>query len=246
MLRAQLQITDQDARTIQTTPGNEYSGQTAYTKDGRVYVYSTAGASNLLAANLTIPAATTANHVNQTGTANAVGSTSITYTLGATDAAQDLYAGGYFAVNDTATQANVYRIKSNTLSNAANSRAITVVLDTDEPLTVATTTSSKFSLYPPPYKNLIQSPGDSAAYQVAGVPNVAVTATYAYWSQVGGYAAVLSDGIIGKGSGAIVSTGTAGAAVVEGTSTVTQRIGFAPEATVSAKWYPLVLTIRTA
>lgn len=242
MLRAPLQITDQDARTINAVKGNQYSGQTGYTLDGRAYVYGTAGAADLAVGKVNIPAATTSNHVNQTGVAFAIGTTSITYTVGATDAAANLYAGGYFSVNDGTGVAS-YRIKSNTLSNSANSRSITIILESDEGLTIATTTSSKFSLYPSPYLNQIVATA-SSSLQASGVANVLVTATYAFWAQTSGYAAVLSDGIIAKNVAGILSPSVGGAVVTEGTSGIVQRIAYAPEATVDAKYYPLVLTIR--
>lgn len=242
MLRSDIQITDQDARTIATPKGNEYTGQAAHTLDGRTYVYSTAGAVDLAAGKVNIPAATTSNHVNQTGVAYAIGTTQLTFTVGATDAAANLYAGGYFSVND-GTGPNTYRIRSNTLSNAANSRSITVTLESDEGLTVATTTSSKFSLYPSPYGSLVVATA-SSSLQAAGVANTAVTAAYGFWSQTSGYAAVLSDGIIAKNVAGILSPSVGGAVVTEGTSGIVQRIAYAPEATVDAKYYPLVLTIR--
>lgn len=243
MLRAQLQITDQDARSISAVKGQEYLGQVAHTLDGRAYTYAVAGASNLSAGKVTTAPATTANHVNQTGVAYAIGTTQLTFSIGGTAAAANLYGGGYFCVNDTATTGiNVYRIRTNTIS--AGSAPITVTLESDEGLTVATTTASKFSLYNSPFNFTIIAPGSSSSFQITGVPNVAVTATYAYWSQTAGYAAVLSDGIIAKNVSAIASPSVAGALVTEGTSGIVQRVAFAPEATVDAKYYPLVLTIQ--
>lgn len=244
MLRSQISITDQDARSIQSTAGNEYSGQTANTLDGRTYVYSQNGAVDLVPGKMNIPVATTSNHINQTGTANAIGTTTITYTVGATDIAVNQYAGGYFAINDTATTGvNLYRIKGNSISNAAGSRAVTITLFDDEPLIVATTTASKFSLYPSPYKGLVVATA-SSSLQAAGVSNITVTASYWFWTQTAGYATVLSDGVIAKNVSGILSPSVGGAVVTEGTSGVVQRIAYAPEATVDAKYYPLVLTIR--
>lgn len=245
MLRAQIQITDQDARSINANKGSEYIGQVAHTVDGRTFVYSIAGASNLAAGLLTIAPASTANHIDQTGTANAVGTAQITYTLGATAAAAGLYSGGYFSVAETATTGIITsRIRTNTLANSANSYSVTVTLEPDEGLPVATTTASKFSLLPSPYNFTIVAPGDSSSYQTSGVPNVAVTATYSYWSQTSGYATVLSDGIIAKNVAAILSPSVSGAVVTDSTSGIVNRIGYAPEATVSAKYYPVVLTIQ--
>lgn len=241
MLRTEISITDQDARTISVTKGGEYHGQVAHTQDGRTFVYSSAGATNLAAGLVTTGTSTTSNHVNQTGTANPVGTTSITFTIGGTAATANQYTGGQFVVNDGPGVCS-YRIRSNTAS--AGSAAITVVLENDEPLTVATTTSSKFSLYPSLYNATIVGPGNAATVVVNGVPNVAVTAAYFYWSQTSGDASVLSDGAITKNAGAIVSASVAGALTIEATTSVTQRVGFAPEATVDAKYYPVTLTIQ--
>lgn len=247
MLAARQQIYEQDARqtynpvsaltggvSTPTTP----LGTIAETPDGRVFQFALAGATTLAAGKLTTTPATTANHVTQTGTANAVSTTSVTYTIGATAATADFYKGGYFAVNVGPGQ-NLYNIAGNTAS--AGAAPITVRLN-DGGLTVATTTSSKFSLYPNPFSLTVITTA-AATQPCTGAPNVAVTNGYYYWSQVGGYCSVLSDGVIGKNSDAIVSASVNGAAVVEGTSTVTQRIGYAPEATVDTTYLPLVLTI---
>lgn len=243
MLAARQQIYDQDARTVflNANQGAQKVGQVAETPDGRVYIYSNAGATLLAAGALTQPVATVSDATAQTGTANAIGTTSITYTMGGTNAVTvDQYKGGYLAVT-TGPGQNLYLVTGNTSLTTASGK-ITVTI-ADGGLTIATTTASKFSLFPHPNANTIVTPGNSAAIPVNGVPNVAVTATYWYWSQVGGYASVLSDGAITKNAGAIVSTGTAGAAVIEGASTITQRIGYAPELTVTAIYWPLVMSI---
>lgn len=241
MLRPPIQITDQDARSISLIKGNENTGQIGYTKDGRRYAYALAGAVDLAPGKVNIPVATTANHTTQTGTANAIGSTVITYTIGATAAAADLYAGGYFAVTD-GTGPCLYRIKSNTVV-ASGGGSITVTLDDDEGLTVATTTSSKFSLFPSPFRNNVVATA-SSSLQASGVSNVTVTAAYSYWSQVRGYCSVLSDGIIAKNVSGILSPSVGGAIVTEGTSGIVERISYAPEATVDTKYFPQVLTIQ--
>lgn len=244
MLAARQQIYDQDARTVflNANSGSQGLGQVAETPDGRVYQYTQAGAANLAAGLLVQASATTANHITQTGTANAIGSTAVTYTIGATAAAQDLYGQGYFAVTVGPGQ-NVYQIIGNT-AVAAGGGSITVTLE--DPLTVATTTASKFTLMPHPNANVIVTPGSGAGIPVVGVPNVAVTATYYFWAQVGGYAAVLSAGAIAKDTGATPSLSVSGAAVTEATGTIVQRIGYAPELTVDTAYWPLMLQINPA
>lgn len=240
MLTARQQIYDQDARTISANQAGTALGQVAETPDGRVFQYALAGASNLAAGKLTQAPITTANHITQTGVATLVGDQSVTYTIGATAAAQDLYASGYFAVTVGPGQ-NVYKIVGNT-TVAAGGGSITLSLA--EPITVATSTSSKFTLMPHPMKSTVVTAGSTAAIPVTGVPNVAVTAAFYYWSQVGGYAAVLSDGAITKNAGATASTNAVpGAAIIEGASTITYRIGYAPELTVDTAYWPLVLTL---
>lgn len=248
MLAARQAIYDQDAR--QTFSGLSVLsnatinpptplGTIAETPDGRTYQWAFSGATTLAAGKLTTAPATTANHVTQTGTANAIGSTSLTYTIGGTAATVDQYKGGYLAVNVGPGQ-NLYLVTGNTAS--AGSAAITVRLG-DGGLTVATTTSSKFSLYPNPF-NLTVITTSAATQPCNGVPNVAVTNGFYYWSQTGGYATVLSDGVISKNAGVIVSASVNGAATIEATTTITGRIGFAPEATVDTTYLPLVLQIN--
>lgn len=240
MFTSRMQISDQDVRTTASAKGGAALGQLAETVDGRLFVYALAGATNLAAGKLTQALATTANHVNQTGVAAAVGDTSIAYTLGATAAASDLYADGYFAVND-GPGPNVYRVVGNTNAASTNSYAVTVKLF--EPLTVATTTSSKFSLYPNPYKStVLYANSGGPGVPVSGVPNVAVTAANYYWSQVGGLTAVLSDGIIAKNAEGIPSNAVDGAVETRVDATVVKAVGYAPEATVDQKYYPFVLT----
>lgn len=252
MLATRQQIYEQDARQtynpvsaltgLASAPSTPL-GTIAETPDGRVFQFSLAGATSLLAGKLTTGPATTANHVTQTGVATVVGDHKVTYTTGATTAVVDFYKGGYFAVNVGPGQ-NLYKIIGHTAITAANSYAVTVTLG-DDGIDVATTTSSKFSLYPNPF-NLTVITTSSAAQPCTGTPNVPVTAGYNYWSQVGGYATVLNDGTaaITKNAGAIVSPNTDGAATIEAAGTVTQRIGYAPELTVVNTYLPLVLQIK--
>lgn len=249
MLATRQQIYEQDARQtynpvsaltgLASAPSTAL-GTIAETPDGRVYQFALAGATSLLAGKLTTGPATTANHVTQTGVATVVGDKRVTYTVGATTAVVDFYKGGYFAVNVGPGQ-NLYKITGHTAITVANAYAVTVYLG-DDGIDVATTTSSKFSLYPL-LQNLTVITTAAATQPCAGAPNVPVTNGYNYWSQVGGMCSTLSDGVIGKNSGAIVSASVNGAAVVEGTSAVTQRVAYAPEATVDTTYLPLVLTM---
>lgn len=242
MFIARQQISDQDARTTSSVKGGPALGQVAETADGRTYQYSLAGASNLSAGKLTQAPADVANSITQTGVATTVGQTTITYTVGATAVTADQYAGGYFAVTVGPGQ-NLYLIDGNTAATSTNSYSITVTLR--EPITVATTTSSKFTLLPNPFASTVIMDHTAApAIPVTGAPNVAVTAAYYYWSQVGGYAPVLSDGAITKNAEAIPSNGVDGAAEIRVDATVTKAIGYAPELTVDTAYWPINLTLH--
>lgn len=241
MLKARQQIYDQDARQVSDTQTGVELGQIAETPDGRVFQYAQAGSVALAPALLNSSPAAVANHLNRTGVVTVAGERVVTFTLAATDAAVDLYQGGYLAVNVGPGQ-NVYAVGGNTQASVGNSYSVTVQLN--DPISVATTTSSRFSLYPHPQKGTLLAANASApALQITGVSNVAVPASNYYWSQVGGYASVLSQGVITKNAGAIQSSTVAGAASIELAATVTKTIGYAPEATVDTESRPLVLTI---
>lgn len=237
MLQANQTISDQDIRTTSSVQGATQLGQYNQAVDGRMFRYFQNGAVTLVAGNLVIAQATTANHVGRTGTANAAGVTTVSFVLGATLATQDQYVGGYLAVG--AVGQNMYRIAGNTA--AISGGTITVYLD--DPLTVATTTGSTFSLLPAQYSGVIASTG-AVAFQALGVPNVPVTAAFFGWAQVTGYAMVLNDATpITKGAGAITSAATAGAVSIEVAASVTQRVGYAPEATTASVYNPIALTL---
>lgn len=240
MIRTLPVITDQDARSISSIKASSAkTGTLAHTVDGRMYAYCKAGAVDLAPGKVNIPVATTANHVNQIGIVAPKGTTVLSFNIGATLATQDQYAAGYFVVND-GPGINSYRIRSNT--SAVSSGVITVTIAEDEGLTVATTAASKFSLYPSPLENVVVATASSSLV-ASGVANVTVTAANWFWSQTRGYAAVLSDGIIAKNVSGILSPSVGGAIVTDGTSGIVERISYAPEATVDAKYYPQVLTI---
>lgn len=233
-LAAPIQITDQDARSVSSVKQSQRLGQIARTHDGRTYAWALNGAVDLAAGKLTQAAAVVANDINRTGVAYAIGVTQVSFTVGAATTA-DKYADGYFAVSVGPGQ-NLYRVTGNTAGTSP-------VVNLEEPLTIATTTSSKFGLYKHPQDSVVISAGAVAASAV-GVPNVAVTAAYYFWNQIGGPCAVLSDGVIGLGSGAIISDAVNGAVEVEVAGTVTQRVGYAHvAATVDAEYRPICLNL---
>lgn len=239
MFTQRVTLTNQDARTISATQLHKL-GTVAETADGRCYRYSQAGAVDLAAGKLNTTVAKVTNHTNQAvAAAAAVGARSVSITLGATATTIGQYDGGYLVINDSAGVGCAYLIAGTPVIALSGTGTIQLA----EGIATALTTSSKYSLVPNPWAGSIVSAAAAALF-VNGTNNVLVTAANYYWSQTGGIASVLSDGIIGKGSDAIVSASVNGAAVVEGTSAVTQRVGVAPEATVDTKYYALFLTLE--
>lgn len=238
MLSAQIQLTDQDARSISSARGSAKIGQTASTADGRKYAYAQAGGSTLAAGKINISAPLVANHINTTAAVTAAGVTQVSVTVGATAVTADQYAGGYLAV-DVDPGNNVYLIVGNTACGSAGTTVVTLA----EPLTVALTGTSRISLYPNQFQSIIVS-SSAVAFQAAGVANVSLTAANYGWVQVGGYCSVLSDGAITKNAGAIISDAVAGAVEIEVAGTVTKRVGYAPELTVDTAYRPVVLEIK--
>ena len=239
MFSAQIQLTDQDARAVSSARGNARVGQTAATNDGRAYTYGQAGAVALAPGKVNVAAAIVANHQGLVPTATAAGSFTVTATLGATLATADQYADGYLTVIVTPGVGVSYKIVGNTA--AVLSTACTFTLA--EPIQVALTTTSRVSVSAHPNTSLIVAPGDAATYQTIGVNNVTVPISNYGWFQTRGYCSVLSAGIITKGAGALVSASVAGAATINLAASVTQQIGYAPEATVDTQYQPLFLTV---
>lgn len=210
------------------------------TLDGRVYRYALAGAVALAPGKVTVAAAHAANHVNiVVAAAVAAGAQKVTATLGATAAAADLYADGQLCVNDATGEGVSYLISG----HAAAASAGVISVNLDEPVKVALTTSSEVSLLKSPFASVIVSPS-AVAHRPVGVPNVAITAAYYGWLQTKGDCSVLSDGVITKGAGAILSDAVDGALEIEVAATVTSRVGIAPEATVDTEYRIINLTLE--
>lgn len=240
-LGASIQITDQDIFQQTVNKGGENIGQQATTPDGRTFAYASAGVGGLTRGQITQPAAVTANYNTRSITvAAAVNANQISVTLGTTVAA-DAFLGFWLVVTDTSAAGagqGTYYIQGNTAATAGNSN--TTIVRIRGGLAVALTTASVVGIYPSQESAVITHTAVAAIPSV-GVPVISVTAGNFFWNQVSGFASVLSDGIITKSAGIICSASVAGAVAIEATTSVTQRIGYVPEATVDTKYSPVVL-----
>jgi hypothetical protein len=235
------QTIEQDVRSISADRQTRV-GEVFETWDGKRYRYGFAGASNLDHGKMGVAEAIIANHTNiVVQEAAAVGATKVKATLGATLAAAGFYNDGYLTVNDSAGEGIEYEIKSHGAVLSAG--IITVRLDNNSPLKIALTTASEVSLRPSPWARVIVAPG-AIAHRPVGVPNVDITAAYYGWFQTRGDCSVLSDGVISKGAGAILSDAVNGALEIEVAASVVGRVGRAPEATVDTEYRTITLMVE--
>lgn len=241
MFTQRVSLTNQSARTVSATPLHKL-GTICETADGRGFRYCSAGAVNLAAGKVNVAPAAVANHTNvAVAVAAAVGSKQVSVTVGATAVTLGQYDGGYLVVVDVAGQGAAYRIAG----TPAIASSGTGVIQLEEAVATALTTSSKVNLQPSLWGNVIVHPGGSSAFFTNGSNNIAVPAGNYYWSQTMGVTSVLSDGIITKGAGAVLTANAVpGAVTVEAATAVTQRVGTAVEATVDTKYYPVYLTLE--
>lgn len=239
MIVSPLQITDQDARSIQSVKASPMLGQLAQTADGRQFRYALAGGTALDPGKLMVNADLDSNVVNKTVAATtAAGSTSVLVNVSGTVVA-NAYAGGYMTINDATGEGISYLVSGN--GGRTGSGTITVYLQ--EPITVGLTVSvSEYTLSPNPYSAVVISATDQAD-QPVGVPNVSVTASYYGWLQTGGMCAVLWDEAVAKGLALTIGTGTAGA--VEALDAAGEfQIGVATMAGVDTEYQPAWLTLN--
>jgi hypothetical protein len=227
----------QDFRDISST--KELSlGTKGVTRDGRIYRYSLAGAVALAPGKICINADLVANHTNQAVQAAAtVGATEVSVTLGATAATADQYKDGYLVINDADGEGINYLING----HAAHAGSGTLVVNLVDPIEVALTTSSEYTLKANTWAGVVISIADQAD-QCVGVPNVAVTAAYYAWLQTGGECSVLADEAVAKGLALTIGSSTVGA--VEALDAAGEyQIGVASEALVDTEYRSAYLTI---
>lgn len=163
--------------------------------DGRRFRYCKAGGA-LAAGKHTIKSASVDTHHSLTCATAAIGVTSITVTLGATNAVTlNQYAGGYIGIIAGTGLGQIYRIKSHPAAVAAATLAVTLY----DPLVVALATAdSKADLCRNKYDNLTQSVVEESVH--VGIPLIAVTTLYYHWEQTRGIALCLAGDTAAEGT----------------------------------------------
>src|ERR1044072_6609601 len=145
----------QDGFTSSSTQVHEL-GRRAVTKDGRVFRYAVAGASDTVAGSVYQSAAPIANHLAQPPPAVAAGATSFSFTPGATAGAANLHAEVYLQVNTTPGNGYTYPVSGH--AAITPSTAFTLNVMPADVIQVALPTSSRVGLVHNPFKNVIVPP----------------------------------------------------------------------------------------
>lgn len=225
-----------------SSTAKERVGRIRRTDDGRTFMYCKAGAAALAAGKLNVAEALDSTWVNEAiVTAQAAGDQVLSLTITAAGAAIDenQFQGGYFQINDAIAEGTSYLIESNS-AVLISGTAITVTLA--EPLRVALTTASEFTLVSSPGWKVTESASTSLGRPV-GIAPVAVTATYYFWNQIGGICPVLIDAsqpAVGTLAG--VSDVTAGSVKVLATLSY-QPVGQMIVTGVSGEYQPIRLML---
>lgn len=208
-------------------------GTLGYDRYGRKFRYVKAGASNLVVGNVIQSSAQETNHQNLTPSAASVGAQSITVTLGATAAAQDLYRDGFAYITTTPGLGYFYAIKRHDAISSLGSGALELCEDT--PVQVALTASSRVSLTRNPCDGVIQSPVTTLTGTVQGVAVYPITANYYGWIGVNGEFPTLIAGTPAVGAAVVVPATVAGGVVVDGALTATYVVGMMMETGVDTR-----------
>ena len=149
---------------------------------------------------------------DQTGNYPVVGDTTITVEIGTgltlVEKENEL-AGGILMVNQGSAIGDMYHIIGSKVGTTDTNLSLVI----DSPIRTTWTTSSEITIYPSPWMNTLVAT-EPAAAMAAGVPLIAVTADYYYWSQTKGPAPIIVDAtetiVIGDLVGAPAAQGTAG------------------------------------
>jgi hypothetical protein len=165
---------------------------------GRTFRYAVAGAVALVVGNALQSAAQISDHQDMAPSAAAIGDKTITVTPAATAGAKNLYAGGMAIISVTPGLGYAYPIKSHEAITA--STAFTINLADGWPVQVAlVAATSKVTLAPSPYKNVIQSPVTTLTGTCVGVCAFPLALAEGGWIGTGGVFGTLIQGTPGVG-----------------------------------------------
>ena len=176
-------------------------------QDGRTFRFVENGGTLLVAGNVIQAEAPGANFDELVvPSAAAIGSDTVTVTLGSSAATVDLFAEGYLFVEDDAGESFLYPVRSPPAAATTASLVVTIW----NSIQVALTTSSTVLLLKSLYKDVIQMPTTGTG-DIVGVAVKAIAADEYGWIQTHGPCGVLTDGTLVVGQHIRASDGVAGA-----------------------------------
>jgi hypothetical protein len=188
------------------TSGQEFPLGTKLVYNDRVFKYTKNGAVAITAGKMMQVTDAVSGHEDMVTAAAAAGATSVTVTPTSTDTTLDQYQDGYLWANDLTGEGQLFRVKSNPVI-VADATGVIVLYDA---VVTALASDTKSSLIASPFNgNLIQDLNDLR--MSTGASPIDVTASYYFWQQVAGPAAILTDGTILVGQHVRQSDGADGA-----------------------------------
>lgn len=214
----------------------EILGTLRVLSDGRKFRYCKNGGVALTAGLATMGPDAVANHVNcAVAVAAAVGSKSVTITLGATAATLNQYKDGFLQINDADGEGLQYAIDG----HPAHAGSGSLIVNLKDTIRVALTTSSKASLIYNLYNGVVITTG--AAVSAAGIPPIPITIGYYFWCQTGGLACAGVTNAVALGQKlTVANNGLLDVAAAHGSPVVGYTIGTAG---VTGNFKPVWLTI---
>lgn len=173
-------------------------GTRGYDDMGRAYRYVRAGASDLVAGQIVQGVATVAGHLtlapHTTTGGTTPGSTQIMVTC-VSAISTGLYNEGLLIVASGSGQGTAYKISNHAAVSTGATGTFNLYFEDAMPATTNMTiaTSSKISLLPNPYMNVIAVPATTPTGMAVGIAQYPITATHYGWVQTWGPGCVITN-----------------------------------------------------
>jgi hypothetical protein len=222
----------------QSSVRKEILGAPRTLHDGRSFNYCRNGAVDLAAGKPVESLDAVANNINLAVVADvAIGSTTVRVTNGGTAVTEDQYQWGYLQINAGAGLGRQYLIDTHTAETTGTG---TITIQLAEPIGVAlTSATSKASLIYNPFTGIVVA--TAATKTPAGVPPIAVTALYYFWSQTCGVGCALNTNAVAVGTELAGGAGLLAAR----TAHTDNSYGYTyATAGVTAEYKPIILTMK--
>lgn len=216
-ISAQVLVSPQDIFSTSSTQGTSL-GAKATLGDGRAFRYALAGGTTLVPGKLQQASAEdTTNYQNLAAAATSIGDVQLTFSTSTTVTA-NILAGGYALTTTSTGVGYAYQIGGNTATSGATGLVVTL----NDPILVATTTSTRWDLVPNPFSSVVVNPTSATSAPVGAAVYPVTNAQYG-WLQVQGACNLLADGSVTVGTAVVASNATAGA--VEALTGVQAAVG---------------------